>query len=130
MKRDPRNPDRTAAYRALLMEERTRLTGVVEQALEALAAPAGVGIEDQPPLVHDQFVALRVNRSDRRKLRLIDAALERMESGEFGECAECGEEIPAKRLRVIPWAMYCVPCQERMDGHREDGLREPLRMIA
>ncbi|HWR50630.1 MAG TPA: TraR/DksA family transcriptional regulator [Bryobacteraceae bacterium] len=125
-----RNADGTMAYRAALVAERARLSRGMEQALEALAAPGGVGLEDQPPLVHDQFVALRLNASDRRKLRLIDAALERMDSGEFGYCAECDEGIPPKRLQVIPWAMYCVPCQERIDGRSEEGLDERLQMIA
>lgn len=130
MRNNTRNVDPATAYRAVLTAERARLSGVVEQALEALAAPGSVGLEDQPPLVHDQFVALRLNTSDRRKLRLIDAALQRIDRGEFGYCAECGEAIPPKRLQAIPWAMYCVPCQERLDGHRDRGLREPLRMIA
>ena len=79
MKNNTRNADRTMDYRAALTAERARLSGVMEAALEALAAPGSAGLEDQPPLVHEQFVALRLNSSDRRKLRLIDAALERMQ---------------------------------------------------
>jgi DnaK suppressor protein len=117
-------------YRAALTAERARLSGVMEAALEALAAPGSAGLEDQLPLVHEQFVALRLNSSDRRKLRLIDAVLERMNRGDFGYCAECGEAIPPKRLQAIPWAMYCVPCQEQLDGRREHGLHGPLKMTA
>jgi DnaK suppressor protein len=64
--------------------------------------------------MHDQFVALRRHRMGRRKLKLIDAALERLDRGEFGICEECGEAIPLKRLEAIPWAACCVPCQERL----------------
>jgi len=71
--------------------------------------------------MHDQFVALRQHRMERRKLKLIDTALERLDRGEFGICEGCGDAIPPKRLEAIPWAAYCVPCQERL-GH--DGLEE------
>ena len=63
--------------------------------------------------MHDQFVTLRQHRMDLRKLKLIDAALKRLDRDEFGLCADCEESIPAKRLKVVPWAAYCVPCQDR-----------------
>lgn len=98
--------------------------------LEALALPDGLAIEDQAPLMHDQFVALRQHRMDRRKLKLIDAALARLDRGEFGICDECGEPIPANRLRVVPWAQYCVPCQDRLNDRNEADGDETLKMIA
>ena len=39
-------------------------------------------------------------------------AVERIQHGSFGECAECGGDIEPKRLEAIPWARYCVKCQE------------------
>jgi DnaK suppressor protein len=45
-------------------------------------------------------------------LRLIAEALERLQGGSFGECVNCGQEIQAKRLEAIPWARYCIKCQE------------------
>ena len=80
--------------------------------------------------MHDQFVALRQHRMDRRKLKLIDAALARLDRGEFGICDECGEPIPANRLRVVPWAQYCVPCQDRLNDRNEADGDETLKMIA
>jgi hypothetical protein len=53
-------------------------------------------------------------------LGLIDAALGRLERGDFGICAECGEAIPVKRLEAIPWAAYCGPCQEQVDDRASD----------
>jgi DnaK suppressor protein len=46
---------------------------------------------------------------DRDKLKLMDAALERLDYDEFGICDDCGETIPRKRLEAIPWAAYCLP---------------------
>jgi DnaK suppressor protein len=48
----------------------------------------------------------------RQTLRTLKQALERLRQGSFGECAECGGDIEVKRLEVIPWARYCVKCQE------------------
>jgi DnaK suppressor protein len=45
------------------------------------------------------------------KLRAIDAALARLERGDYGVCANCGEDIPLVRLKVVPFANYCVDCQ-------------------
>src|SRR5689334_15790890 len=115
--------DQTADYRSALMAERLRVTSGNARPLEILAAPVGIAAEDQAPLMHDQFVTLRQHRMDLGKLNLIDAALERLDRDEFGLCADCGESIPAKRLKVVPWAAYCVPCQDRMDslGEAEAG---------
>jgi DnaK suppressor protein len=57
------------------------------------------------------------NRStqERRLLRLTEMALRRMEEGSFGECANCGNAINQKRLEAVPWAQYCVPCQEKFE---------------
>ncbi|MCC6858319.1 MAG: TraR/DksA family transcriptional regulator [Bryobacterales bacterium] len=95
--------------------ERARLVAGTGNTLATLAVPEGGAVEDQPPLIHDQFVALRAHQAERHKLKLIDAALERMKRGSFGLCQECGEPIPVRRLKAIPWACYCVPCQELLD---------------
>jgi DnaK suppressor protein len=45
------------------------------------------------------------------KLRAIDAALARLERGDYGVCANCGEDIPLIRLKAVPFATFCVDCQ-------------------
>lgn len=52
---------------------------------------------------------------DTGELREIVAALRRMEDGEYGQCADCGREIPLARLQVQPTAVRCVPCQQRFE---------------
>ena len=39
-------------------------------------------------------------------------ARQALQEGNFGECADCGGEIESKRLEAIPWARYCIACQE------------------
>src|SRR5581483_1944664 len=41
-------------------------------------------------------------------LRNVEAALQRIRDGSFGECMSCGKEINAKRLEAVPWARYCI----------------------
>ena len=47
-----------------------------------------------------------------RTLREVESALKRVAGGTYGECEACGEEISAHRLKAIPWARYCLTCQE------------------
>jgi DnaK suppressor protein len=48
----------------------------------------------------------------RTMLRLIQAALRRIQGGSFGMCATCGEVIKDRRLLALPWAQFCLRCQE------------------
>lgn len=46
---------------------------------------------------------------------LIAEALERIKNDTYGTCAECDEQISPRRLKAIPWARYCITCQEHRD---------------
>jgi DnaK suppressor protein len=50
------------------------------------------------------------------QLTEINAALDRIDAGMFGLCLSCGLEISLKRLEAIPWAQYCITCQELMNA--------------
>jgi DnaK suppressor protein len=66
--------------------------------------------------VHEQFVTLSHHSRDRNTIRLINAALDRIDRGEYGICEDCEAEISTKRLQAMPWASRCVPCQERVEA--------------
>ncbi len=51
----------------------------------------------------------------RKRINEIEAALKRIEQGEYGICEECGDDIPEARLRLFPAAEFCVTCQEDED---------------
>lgn len=55
---------------------------------------------------------------DRGRLRLIQRALERINDGSFGICAECEGPIGLKRLQALPWASHCIQCQEQTEVAR------------
>lgn len=104
-----------AAVRSALLSERTALLVGGRGELDVLNSTGIVALEDQAPVLHDQFVALRRHHLDSRKLKLVDAAIARFDRGEFGVCEECGDTISPKRLQVIPWAAYCIACQGQFD---------------
>jgi DnaK suppressor protein len=117
-------------FRTALLKERERLLADRIGDPEALKAPSGVAVEDQAPVLHDQFVLLRQRRLLQSKLRLIEAALQRWQQGEYGCCEECGEDIPLKRLEVVPWAAFCVACQQRFDRTQKEDPAAELILTA
>jgi DnaK suppressor protein len=72
--------------------------------------------------------ALAVCDLDREFSQLRDAraALRRIQEGNFGTCQECDEDIHSKRLAALPWATFCIRCQEAADGNFEE-MRPPSR---
>jgi len=101
-------------YRKLLLAKRTELLAPLRTKLDIFAGPGGGAPEDLAPVFHDQFVALQLSRVGFRDLKLVDAALQRMENHGYGVCLSCGDPIPPKRLIAIPWAICCIDCQERL----------------
>lgn len=69
---------------------------------------------------YSKNVMLAVSENDSRQIILINEALERIEDDEYGSCQNCEKEISTKRLDAIPWARYCLNCQELV----EQGLLE------
>ena len=51
----------------------------------------------------------------RREVMQIDAALGRMDEGEYGECVDCGQEIPIERLRALPFTLRCQEDEEQRE---------------
>ena len=100
------------SYRKQLLDKKTAVMTTLGYKFDTLASIGRVNEEDQAQLTHDESVSLRLNNLDYTQLRLVNEALDRLDSGDYGTCLRCEEPIPAKRLHALPWARYCVPCQE------------------
>ena len=94
-----------------------------EAVLASLVAPSEtrahfgrLADDDQAQVLQHESVSVELNNLDYGKLRMIEEALDRLASGDYGQCLGCEQDIPPKRLKAVPWARYCVPCQEEMDG--------------
>ena len=70
---------------------------------------------------YSKNVMLAVSENESKQLALTDEALLRIEDNEYGVCQNCEKEINSKRLAAIPWARYCLACQELLEqGMLED----------
>lgn len=67
---------------------------------------------------HTEWLFLNRNAATTRELHEIEQALERIEEGTYGICMECERPITPKRLDAVPWARYCVACQEQHGSWR------------
>ncbi len=111
--------DRYRVLKALLEDRRREVQDKLRSLRESLPAEALVRDAEEQSVddfVQDIDVALMEMKSD--TLRKIDEALVRLEDGRYGHCAECGIEIAEARLRALPFAVLCRPCQEEVESHR------------
>jgi DnaK suppressor protein len=85
------------------------------------AATVGVADEDAQALSEMmQALASARNKDSARELAEIDRALRKLHQSpdEFGQCEDCGDDIPEKRLQLMPSARYCAECQAKLDPKR------------
>lgn len=117
-------------FRERLLRERAELVADVRRKIQGLSVADRVSEDDQAQRFHEDFVRLRLSTMDIERLRLVNEALDRIETGDYGVCLHCDEPIPLKRLEAVPWARYCVSCQEQIGATTEpesDELLEYLR---
>jgi DnaK suppressor protein len=63
----------------------------------------------------EQEFTLSLMENEETTLAQIDAALERIEEGAYGNCAECEARIPKTRLNAIPYTPHCVKCASKLE---------------
>ncbi len=64
---------------------------------------------------YSKNVMLAVSENDSRQLIFINEALTRIGDDEYGACQNCEKPINPKRLNAVPWARYCLNCQELLE---------------
>lgn len=77
---------------------------------EVFADPA-----DRATAESDRSFTLRIRDRERRLIRKIQAALQRLEDGSYGICDECGEEINVERLKARPVTRLCINCKSKQE---------------
>src|SRR5690348_8570998 len=85
---------------------------VIEKSADAL---------DEVQHAAERELAIRNLDRDSNLLRNVRSALRRIEDASFGICAHCEEEISPRRLAAVPWAPFCIRCQEQADRKHDDG---------
>lgn len=114
-------------YKSILLEMRRRLMreiGDIEEAIvedtispgEISHAPTHMGnIANSNP---DVNIALAAN--EETILEEVEAALERIENGSFGQCEDCGHDVSGQRLDAIPYTSVCAPCARQRERAKPD----------
>ena len=100
----------TVTYRAVLMR-RLRQLDTRLHAIEAeLDAPRASDWEEAATEREGDEVLEQLGQSSEAEIARIRAALDRIRKGSFGICADCGEQISAERLDVVPETPLCLNC--------------------
>lgn len=79
-------------------------------------------IGDMSANAYSRDMLFNLSEAQRQRIRDIDAALERIEAGEYGICLQCGEAIAPRRLEVRPFSRYCIDCKTEIEkfGEQKD----------
>jgi DnaK suppressor protein len=104
----------------LLSKRRELLSGVREQHANSLES-GGDGIQDiadQATTAYTKEFLLSIGDAERQLLKQVDAALEKIRLKKYGQCERCGDPIGEKRLEALPFARFCIACQEEEEERR------------
>lgn len=107
-------PDDAEKYREALRVRAGELRRSLRRRRE-IAVETTADAMDQTVMSAERELMVQSLDSNFRLLRLVEAALARINDGTYGECVRCRQAIRSVRLDAIPWAMYCVKCQEEVD---------------
>ncbi|MBI4635746.1 MAG: TraR/DksA family transcriptional regulator [Candidatus Rokubacteria bacterium] len=106
--------DRLAYFRKRLLEKQRQL--VEEVGKSALYGKdqeddSIKDLGDQANTAYTREFFFELGNGDRRLLRDVVSALQKIDDGSFGSCERCSETIADKRLEALPFARYCINCQ-------------------
>ncbi|MFZ2357789.1 MAG: TraR/DksA family transcriptional regulator [Anaerolineae bacterium] len=111
----------------MLESERAELTDAISRyEVQARHKKPGLGnhMADDATEVFDQAAGLALHLNEQSLLTQVEAALTRMERGEYGICTRCGNAIDFARLKAIPHAELCIRCQQLVeDNPRGNGSK-------
>lgn len=114
--------DRHAALKEILLEKREALIREIKQQLgqslteeQQRRLEAAMDSGDQALVDLDREMGISLQEMRNRERQLIDDALDSLDEGTYGVCAECGNEISKKRLEALPFARLCIECKSKRE---------------
>ena len=101
-------------FKDKLVQKRIALTDMVHRTEEygREKDPNIQDIADMAVASYTKEFIFGKSAGDRQILQLIEEALERIEDQAYGLCVHCENPIQPKRLEAVPWASYCIQCQD------------------
>jgi RNA polymerase-binding transcription factor DksA len=117
-------------YRRRLAALRARLAGAESQLEEDMHQPSGgetsgslsnlpVHLADLGSHEYEEEINETLLGNEEQLLAEVEAALDRLAQGTFGRCERCRQEIPAGRLRAVPYARFCLSCARKWEAANE-----------
>ncbi len=103
-------------YRNKLLKKKEEIVDKISKTYnESKEVESGIAqdVADKAESSYTKEFLLSLTNAEREQLLLIDEALNRVDKKELGICQSCGKTINKKRLDVVPWAPYCIDCQEK-----------------
>jgi len=110
--------DRLAYFRKQLIEKQRRLVDEVGKSALHGKDQEDDSIKDlgdQANSAYTREFFFELGNGDRRLLREVVQALQKIDAGGFGDCERCGEAIADKRLEALPFAKHCITCQRAIE---------------
>jgi len=107
------NSKQNTHFRKILQTLKEELLGDVERTVHTMQDEATVFADPNDRASQESDIALELRNRDRERklIKKIDEALDRIENGEYGYCDSCGVEIGLKRLEARPTATLCIDCK-------------------
>ena len=110
------------SYKDSLLAHRSELSGGVSRE-DIIIERLSDSLDDVQHSADRDLAITSLNRHW-RTVKQINAALQRIDQGTYGECLDCEEPIGEKRLRALPWAELCIRCQEAHDVEAEEYIAQ------
>jgi DnaK suppressor protein len=108
-------------FRQILVAWRAELLGKADGAVTTLAGMAEASPDplDRAAFEEGRDYLIRIRSRENRLLKKIAEALERIDTGTYGVCDICGEEIGIGRLEVRPVTTQCIACKTRLEAEEK-----------
>jgi len=116
-------------FRKILEAKQDELVKVLRNR-DAIAIEKSADALDEVQHAAERELAIRNLDRESNLLRLVKLALRRADEGSYGTCLHCEEDINPRRLAAVPWAPYCIACQEMADRSENQEFADELMMNA
>jgi len=107
-------------FKKILQQKQDDLERIVRNR-DAITIEKSADALDEVQHASERELAIRNLDRESNLLRNVRSALRRIEEGHFGVCLHCEEDISPKRLAAVPWAPFCIQCQEQADRNAAEG---------
>ena len=103
------------ATRSQIERRSHELAATMKQRREGLHVEQAADLMDNLQLAASRDFEVEQLSRETEELALVQRALDTLDAGSYGMCIDCEQQIPDKRLKAMPWAVRCVPCQQAFE---------------